>query len=75
MNIKEMNIADLIPYENNPRRNDEAVGAVAKSIEQFGFKVPIVIDKENIIVAGHTRYKAALQLGIEKIPCIVADDD
>lgn len=74
MTIKEMKLSDLKPYEKNPRKNDNAVGAVAKSIEQFGFKVPIVIDKNNVIVAGHTRYKAAQKLGLESVPCIVADD-
>lgn len=74
MNVKEISIADLKPYENNPRKNDSAVDAVAKSIEQFGFKVPIVIDSENVIVCGHTRLKAAQMLGLEKIPCVIADD-
>lgn len=74
MEIIEVNLSDLKPYEHNPRNNDEAVAAVAKSIEQFGFKVPIIIDKDNIIVAGHTRMKAALILGLEKVPCIIADD-
>lgn len=74
MNIVELNINDLIPYENNPRRNDEAVQYVANSIKEFGFKVPIVIDKEHVIIAGHTRYKASKQLGLEKVPCIIADD-
>lgn len=64
----------IVPYENNPRLNDEAVEAVANSIKQFGFKVPIIIDSSNIIVAGHTRLKAAKQLGMDKVPCIVADD-
>lgn len=72
--IIEKNIKEIIPYEKNPRMNDNAVDAVAKSIEQFGWKVPIVIDKDNVIVTGHTRYKAALKLGIKTIPCIVADD-
>lgn len=67
-------VCDILPYEKNPRRNDEAVEAVASSIEKFGFKVPVIIDCNNIIVAGHTRIKAAKQLGIEKIPCICADD-
>lgn len=67
-------LKDLKPYENNPRNNDEAVKYVAKSIEEFGFKVPMVIDKDNVIVAGHTRYKAAKKLGIEEVPCIIADD-
>ena len=67
-------ISEIIPYENNPRNNDGAIKYVKASIEAFGFKIPIIIDKENIIVAGHTRYKAAEELGIDKIPCIVADD-
>lgn len=67
-------IDDLTPYENNPRLNDGAVDAVAKSIEEFGFKVPIVIDKDGVIVAGHTRLKAAKQLAINEVPCIIADD-
>lgn len=74
MKIIEMKIGDIIPYEKNPRKNDEAVKYVAESIKQFGFKVPIVIDKNNVIVAGHTRYKASKELMLEKVPCIVADD-
>lgn len=74
MNIIELKIKDLKPYENNPRRNDDAVDYVANSIKQFGFKVPIVIDKDNNIVCGHTRYKAAKKLKIESIPCVIADD-
>lgn len=73
-NLKYLNVADLIPYENNPRNNDEAVNYVAKSIEEFGFKVPIVVDKNNIVVAGHTRLKASKKLGLEKVPVIIADD-
>lgn len=67
-------LSDLTPYDNNPRLNDGAVDAVAKSIEEFGFKVPIVIDKDGVIVAGHTRLKAAKQLAIDEVPCIIADD-
>lgn len=67
-------LSDLTPYENNPRLNDGAVDAVAKSIEEFGFKVPIVIDKDGVIVSGHTRLKAAKQLHIDEVPCIIADD-
>lgn len=74
MTIKEIKISELKEYENNPRNNESAVDAVAASIENFGFRVPIVIDKYNIIIAGHTRLKAAKKLGIEKVPCIVADD-
>lgn len=69
-----LNISELKPYENNPRFNDKAVDAVAASIKEFGFKVPIVVDKNNVIVAGHTRLKAAQKLGLEEIPVIVADD-
>ena len=61
-------------YKNNPRNNDQAVEFVANSIKEFGFKVPIVIDKNNEIVCGHTRYKALKKLGFDKAPCIIADD-
>lgn len=74
MKIIEKKITDLKEYENNPRNNDGAVEAVAESIKQFGFKVPIIIDSDGVIVAGHTRRKAAEMLGLEKVPCIVADD-
>ena len=74
MNIVQMKVADVIPYERNPRKNDEAVKYVMESIKEFGFKVPIVIDKDNVIVAGHTRLKAAKKLKIEEVPCIIADD-
>lgn len=74
MEIKDLKITDLKPYEKNPRMNDNAVPYVANSIKEFGFKVPIIIDKKNVIVAGHTRYKAAKQLGLETVPCIIADD-
>lgn len=74
MVIVNKKVSELVPYERNPRKNDEAVQYVANSIREFGFKVPIVIDKENTIVAGHTRLKAAILLGMEQIPCIVADD-
>lgn len=74
MEIIQKKIGDIIPYENNPRKNDEAVKYVAESIKEFGFKVPIVIDKNNIIVAGHTRYKAAKKLKLKEVPCIIADD-
>mgnify|MGYP002623928169 CR=1 FL=1 len=74
MNIVEKSLTDLSPYENNPRNNDNAVDAVAASIQQFGFKVPIVIDSSGVIVAGHTRFKAAKRLGLVSVPCIIADD-
>ena len=74
MNILDIKLSDITPYENNPRNNEEAVEPVMNSIKEFGFKVPIVIDKNNIIVAGHTRYKAAKKLKLKTVPCIVADD-
>lgn len=74
MEIREYKIGELKPYEKNPRRNDGAVDAVAESIRQFGFKQPIVVDKNMVIIAGHTRYKAAQKLGLDKVPCIMADD-
>ena len=72
--IEVLSIGDLKPYEKNPRRNDEAVQYVANSIKEFGFKAPIIIDAENVIVAGHTRYKAAKELGMKEVPCVRADD-
>lgn len=74
MEIILKNVNDLIPYENNPRINDEAVEYVKNSIKEFGFKVPIIIDKNNVIVAGHTRLKASIELGLKEVPCIIADD-
>lgn len=74
MNIIEKKISELHPYGNNPRRNDDAVEYVANSIKEFGFKVPLVVDKDGIIVTGHTRWKAAKKLGMQSVPCIIADD-
>ena len=74
MKIIDKKLAELTPYANNPRLNDGAVDAVAASIKEFGFRVPIIIDKDGVIVAGHTRLKAAQKLGLKTVPCIVADD-
>lgn len=74
MKIVNKKIDEVFLYANNPRKNDMAVDKVAASIKEFGFKVPIVIDKKGVIVAGNTRYKASRQLGLEEIPCLVADD-
>lgn len=74
MEIEWISIDEVIPYENNPRKNDASVDKVAASIKEFGFKQPIVIDKDNIIVVGHTRLLGAKQLGWEKVPCIRAND-
>lgn len=74
MEIINKQIKDIKAYENNPRKNDKAVESVANSIKEFGFKVPIIVDKDNTIIAGHTRYKAALKLNLKEVPCIIADD-
>lgn len=69
-----LSLNEIKPYKNNPRINDDAVEMVAKSIEEFGFKNPLIVDSNKIIIAGHTRLKAAEKLGIEEIPVIIADD-
>lgn len=74
MQIHDISISLLREYDNNPRNNDGAVDAVAESIREFGFKVPIVVDSDNVIVCGHTRVKGARKLGMETVPCIIADD-
>jgi len=74
MKIIEKPLAEILPYIRNPRKNDDAVKAVAASIKEFGFMQPIVLDKENIIIAGHTRYKAAESLGLKTAPCVIAED-
>lgn len=74
MEIVYKKLNEITPYENNPRDNDKAVPYVANSIKRFGFKVPIVIDRNGVIAAGHTRYKAAKELGMDTVPCIMADD-
>ena len=71
MNVIEIPIGDIRPYDNNPRDNDGAVSFVAASIRRFGFRIPIQIDEDNVVLCGHTRLKAALELGMEKVPCIV----
>lgn len=74
MKIVNIKTNKLIAYEYNPRNNEPAIEAVANSIKEFGFKSPIIIDKNNVIVAGHTRKLAADKLGIKEVPCIIADD-
>lgn len=74
MKIVEKSIDEIYPYENNPRFNERAVEPLAKSIVRFGFKQPIVIDKNNVIVCGHTRLKAAQKIGLKTVPCVIADD-
>jgi DNA modification methylase len=74
MKIEQRKLSEITPYENNPRQNDAAVDAVAASIKEFGFRQPIVVDTQGVIICGHTRYKAALKLGLEKVPVHVAKD-
>ena len=74
LKIEYINTDKLIPYVNNPRKNDKAVDVVAGSIQEFGFKNPIIVDKDNVIVAGHTRLLAARKLELEEVPVIRAED-
>lgn len=74
MELRYINIGDIIPYENNPRKNDDAVEFVANSIREFGFRNPIILDKNNVIVAGHTRLLAAQKIGLDSVPVLYADD-
>jgi ParB-like chromosome segregation protein Spo0J len=74
MKIEYWEIEKVKPYDKNPRRNDKAVEAVARSIREFGFRQPIVVDAGGVIVVGHTRYKAALKLGLKTVPVHVAAD-
>lgn len=74
MQVRYVPIGDVVPYDRNPRRNDDAVGPVAASIEEFGWRQPIVVDADGIIIAGHTRYRAALSLGLDEVPVVVASD-
>ena len=74
MDIEIVPVDQLVPYYNNPRLNNDAVDAVANSIKEFGFKQPIVIDKDNVIIAGHTRWEASQELGLTEVPIIRADD-
>ncbi len=73
MRLETLKVADLVPYANNPRKNDDAVNAVAESIRQCTYITPIIVDEDRVIIAGHTRYKALKALGIEEVPCLVCD--
>lgn len=74
LKIVYRNINELKLYKNNPRNNNNSIKEVAKSIKEFGFKIPILIDENNVIICGHTRLEASKELGLEKVPCIVAAD-
>lgn len=67
-------IDKIKPYKNNPRNNKKAIDKVAKSIQEYGFKVPCVLDSNFVLITGHTRYEAAKKIGMKKVPCIIADD-
>lgn len=72
--VIDVPIREIVPYENNPRLNQNAVPALVQSIRMFGFNVPVILDRNNVVIAGHTRLKAAEQLGMESVPCVRADD-
>jgi ParB-like chromosome segregation protein Spo0J len=72
--VEDRPVEQVLPYDKNPRVNEQAVDAVAASIKEFGFRTPILCDSEGVIIAGHTRLKAALKLGLKSVPVIVADD-
>ena len=74
MQVVAKSVDEIKPYENNPRNNDDAVDAVANSIKEFGWQQPIVVDIGGVIIAGHTRYKAAQKLGLKTVPVVVAKD-
>lgn len=74
MKVIEKKLSEIKPYENNPRNNEDAVQYVANSLKNFGWKQPIVIDNDGVIVCGHTRFLAAKSLGMKTAPCVVADD-
>ena len=74
LKIEYVDINSIKPYENNPRHNEEAIPYVMNSIKEFGFKNPIIIDKNNVIIAGHTRLESAKRLGMKEVPIIHADD-
>lgn len=74
MTIVDKKLSEIHPYEKNPRMNDKAANKVAESIKAYGFKIPMVVTANGEIVCGHTRYKAAKILGLETVPCVIADD-
>ena len=73
MIIDQININDITPYWRNPRDNDKTVPALVKSIEKYGFQVPLILDSNNIIISGHTRFRAIKELGWTEVPCVVVD--
>lgn len=74
MDVYDIPIEEIHPYENNPRHNESAVDIVARSMETFGVQIPLILDEENTIICGHTRLKAAQKLGLKTLPCVKVDD-
>lgn len=74
MKTVDIPINEIVPYDNNPRRNEKAVEKVAESIRQYGFMQPLVVDAENVIIVGHTRFEAAKMLGFASVPCVKASN-
>ena len=74
MEVKLLDIQLIKPYFKNPRNNKNSIKEVAESIKEFGFKVPITVDKDYVIITGHTRFEASKYLGLKKIPCIIVND-
>jgi site-specific DNA-methyltransferase (adenine-specific) len=74
MEIVKKKLSEIHPYENNPRKNDSAVDAVCESIREYGWQQPIVVDKNGVIIVGHTRYEAAKKIGCTEVPVVVAAD-
>ena len=73
MKLQKLKLANIEPYKNNPRKNDEAVNAVAESIRQCSYITPIIVDENYVIIAGHTRYKALVALGMDDAECLICD--
>lgn len=73
MKLQKIKLADIKPYENNPRKNDDAVNAVAESIRQCSYITPIIVDEDHVIIAGHTRYKALKALDVDEVECPICD--
>lgn len=74
LEIVQIPLSEIKPYKKNARKNDEAVPKVVESIKRYGFKNPIILDKNNVIICGHTRYMASLEMGFDTVPCIIATD-
>lgn len=73
MKLETLKLEDIVPYKNNPRKNDDAVNAVAESIRQCTYVAPIIVDEDHVILAGHTRYKALKALDYKEVPCLICD--